>query len=448
MATAAAAPQSPAADVRIRLGAIEPQDAVAVFAERGLLRPTFRWQDMWHEEHARAFTVAGMQRMDILQLFRSNLEEAVRTGLNPQVFRDRMRAALQKEGWWGDVRVTDPKTGEQRITRFNEARLQLIYDTNLRMSHSAGRWAAIQRTKKLFPYIVYRTMRDEKVRASHRPWDGVVLPVDHPWWHTHWPPNGWRCRCVGYPVSAKDLERMRAAGLPVQTEPPEVQWTEYVNPHTGEVQRVPAGIDPGFAYNPGRVRDAQQFQQVLGKAAKAEPTVGSRVVREAIDRHPALVRASTEEFAQWARQVVASKETTGDVRPIGALHVAAIEALQRQDRAVKSALVVAIDKRVWHAVRDAKVEDRKLTREAVEELPQLIAHVDAILVERQRGAVLYVKAVRDGTRKAVKVVVTLNYELKFRRSLVATNVADTVTIMDPQALRDPVLYELVWGAIP
>jgi SPP1 gp7 family putative phage head morphogenesis protein len=431
-----------------RLGAITPQAAVQAFEARGLLQPTFNWQDVYGAEHRRAFAVAGVTRLDILGEFQRALLDAQQKGVNPIDFRRHMQAYLQSKGFWGDVPIKDPATGRERTTRFNQARLQLIYDVNMRQSYAAGQWQAIERTKKQFPFIVYRTMRDERVRASHRGWDSVALPVDHPFWRTHFPPNGWRCRCVAFAVAQKDLDRMRAAGLPVKTDPPEVQWKDYVNPHTGEVRRVPVGIDPGFEHNARTGRDAGLMTSTLAKAAQAEPTVAARVVREAIDSHPGLLQAKAAEFAPWAREAVDGKRNTGDVRAIGALHVAAVSALQRMNRPVQSALVVASDNRVRHAVRDAKAPERKAAMEAVESLPEIIARPDAVLVERERGGVLYIRVLREQPGSVAKVVVTLGYELKFRRSLVQGNALDTVTIMNAQALKDTLQYELVWGALP
>ncbi|NTV80668.1 MAG: hypothetical protein HGA24_04505, partial [Candidatus Aminicenantes bacterium] len=37
---------------------------------------------------------------------------------------------------------------------------------------------------------------DGVTRPLHRAWNGTILPVDHAWWKTHFPPNGWRCRCT------------------------------------------------------------------------------------------------------------------------------------------------------------------------------------------------------------------------------------------------------------
>ena len=58
----------------LRLGVIEPADAVRNFDERQLLLPSFRWQDVWQEEHQRAFAVAGVMREDVLAIFRDGLE--------------------------------------------------------------------------------------------------------------------------------------------------------------------------------------------------------------------------------------------------------------------------------------------------------------------------------------------------------------------------------------
>lgn len=240
----------------LRLGAAEPRDALAAFVARALLAPSFNWWDVWQDEHAAAFMVSGIAEQSVLQVVRDAVNDTLRTGASLRDFADALEPALVRAGWWGDVAITDPTTGEQRVTRFDRARLELILDTNLRQSNAAGRWQAAVRNQRRKPFLLYRTMRDERVRVSHRAWEGVALPIDHPWWATHYPPNGWRCRCHAVAVSARDLDRYRAEGFQIRTEAPPVQTLRYEDRRTGEVREVPAGIDPGFAYNPGQARMA------------------------------------------------------------------------------------------------------------------------------------------------------------------------------------------------
>ena len=207
--------------------------------------------------------VAGIAELDVLQVVRGQVEETLRTGGSFADFAKSLQPALQAKGWWGDVAITDPATGEQRITRFDDNRLRLILDTNLRTSNAAGRWQAAQRSKARRPYLLYRSMRDEHVRPSHAAWDGIALPVDHPWWATHYPPNGWRCRCFAISMSERDLQRYRDDGFDIKTEAPPVQMVRYLDKRTGLEAEVPAGIDPGFAYNPGQARTGE-----LGKLAR------------------------------------------------------------------------------------------------------------------------------------------------------------------------------------
>src|SRR5574337_208745 len=240
-----------------RLGTAEPKDAIDAFLARALLEPTFNWWDVWQDEHAAAFMVSGIAEHDVLQVVRDLVEQTLRTGGSFNDFADELKPALVANGWWGDVAITDPATGEQRITRFDDARLKLILDTNLRQSYAAGRWRAAQRSKRRRPYLMYRTMRDERVRISHRAWDGIALPVDDPFWATHYPPNGWRCRCRAISMSEEDLARYVADGFALKREAPPVEMVQYTDKRTGQTANVPAGIDPGFAYNPGQARLAQ-----------------------------------------------------------------------------------------------------------------------------------------------------------------------------------------------
>lgn len=234
------------------LGVVEPVEAVEAFQARQLLEITFSWQDLWNEEHTRAFTVSRLTSERLLEFMRDELGKAVSNGTRLEDFRKAVMPRLISAGWWGKRTVVDTATGEKVNTTFDPSRLELIYSVNTRQSYAAGRWARIERTKDRFPFIMYRTMRDERVRLSHRPWDGLVLPVDHKFWETHFPPNGWRCRCTAFAVDERTIERYRRQGFAIKTTAPREEWVTFTNRRTGEVSKVPRGVDPGFAYNAGR----------------------------------------------------------------------------------------------------------------------------------------------------------------------------------------------------
>ncbi|CDP54060.1 Phage (Mu-like) virion morphogenesis protein [Devosia sp. DBB001] len=84
---------------------------------------------------------------------------------------------------------------------------QLIFRVNTSNAQNAGRWEQSQRLKRSRPYLRYVTVGDHRVRPHHREWHGVILPIDHPFWTTHYPPNGFLCRCHVQSVSDRDLER-------------------------------------------------------------------------------------------------------------------------------------------------------------------------------------------------------------------------------------------------
>lgn len=242
----------PKAGVDVQLGIVSPQDAIARFQQKDLLLPSFRWQDIWQQEHARGVASSGVMRYDVLQLVSDELGISLAQSTSGDAFVTSLREKLIAKGFWGDVTVTEPVTKERRVTEFNDARLRLIHNVNLRQAHNAGNWDKAQKNKKYFPFLRYVTMRDEKVREQHRAWDGVVAEVDDPWWDTHMPMNGWQCRCQIELLSARQVDKLRAAGKRVKPPPndPLVTWADPRDP--SRTLSVPRGVDPAFAYNVGK----------------------------------------------------------------------------------------------------------------------------------------------------------------------------------------------------
>lgn len=103
-------------------------------------------------------------------------------------------------------------------------------------------WSRCSSTK----YALYRHGDSEHPRELHLKWNNSVLPVDHPWWNTHSPSNGYGCKCKKFLLSAADLKQR---GLEVGKAPDDGDY-EWVDKATGELHKIPRGIDPGFDYRP------------------------------------------------------------------------------------------------------------------------------------------------------------------------------------------------------
>lgn len=242
----------PAPPPWVKLTTLSPQEAYDWFRAKQVV-PSFRWTDVWAQEHASASTVAGLLREDLLALIHDKIGQAIEDGRDAAWFEKELTPTLIASGWWGKKEITDPTTGEVRNAQLGSpARLQLIYDVNLRTAHAAGRWQRAERTKRTAPYMLYRTMGDDRVRAAHAEWDWVALPIDDPFWHTHYPPNGYRCRCIATSISEAGIQDLIAAGKRIKRKAP--KQTFDVFERDGERIKVPHGIDPGFDYNVGQAR--------------------------------------------------------------------------------------------------------------------------------------------------------------------------------------------------
>jgi hypothetical protein len=119
----------------------------------------------------------------------------------------------------------------------------------MRMAYQAGRWERMERNAAAFPYVRYISAGDGRVRPQHQSWHGTIRPIGDPWWDTHYPPCGWSCRCTAVPVNDRMMARR---GWSVTERPAAFLPERYVNPRTGEVTQIEAGISPGFNYNVGK----------------------------------------------------------------------------------------------------------------------------------------------------------------------------------------------------
>lgn len=233
---------------------LAPEEAIRWFRQKGLA-PRFDWRDLYAAQHAKAFTVAKATQLDVLADLYQGVSDAIAKGHSLGEFKKTLRPLLQQKGWWGEEEMADPTTGEIRTVQLGSARrLQIIYDTNLRTAHAAAQWDRIKRTSQTRPWLRYVAIeKDGRTRQAHLNWHNTILPFDHPWWKTHYPPNGWGCRCKVLQLSDRDLQRY---GFTPSKDAPETRYKVWKDDRNGITRKVPVGIDPGFDYNVGEARNA------------------------------------------------------------------------------------------------------------------------------------------------------------------------------------------------
>lgn len=81
--------------------------------------------------------------------------------------------------------------------------LDNVFRTNIQNAYGHGRWQQQQRNKDKRPYLMYSAINDTRVRPDHLKLDRIVLPIDHPFWLTHYPPIFFRCRCTVIALTEK-----------------------------------------------------------------------------------------------------------------------------------------------------------------------------------------------------------------------------------------------------
>lgn len=63
---------------------------------------------------------------------------------------------------------------------------------NVQVAYNRGRWTQQQQSSSI-THLMYLTREDGKVRPTHAAINRIVLPKGHPFWRTHYPPNGFNC---------------------------------------------------------------------------------------------------------------------------------------------------------------------------------------------------------------------------------------------------------------
>jgi hypothetical protein len=192
---------------------------------------------------------AGAIKAALLEDLRGAVQQAIDGKLTLKDFREQFDQIVDKHGW-------AYKGGRNWRSR-------LIWDTNITTSYQAGRWQQFREGGAEYLRYVHAD-GVMNPRPLHLAWNGRTLPIDHEFWKTHYPPNGWRCHC----------RAVRAYRDEVTDEP---EGWRTLDPKTG----APVGIDKGWDYNVGE-SSLEKGHEILEQALVRLPLSIAEAIRAEI----------------------------------------------------------------------------------------------------------------------------------------------------------------------
>lgn len=399
------------ADLAYAIG-LPPKDALDYLAQRGHnLTTGLRWQDVWQQAHARAFTVAGVMKADVLGDIHASLVDARTKGLGFTDWEKSIVPTLEKKGWFastGQRLIADASTGELLGKKLTPARMRLIYDQNMQTAYMAGRYTQMKSNAEFRPWWQYTAVMDGKTRPAHRALHGRTFRHDDPFWDFFYPPNGFRCRCSVRAFGDADIA---ARNIPTSSSKGRLDTVQKPIDKAGNataavarykpVDGKPVTVDVGFNYSPGKWAwhsDRSIRQAVIDRVPKEKVLP---ILKDVATQH-----ARIADYQNWVRQVIDGDQAFGTAKVIG--YMAVTDELFLADRGHKIADgAITLEDRLISGRKADRHEAKgdALTREEWLMLPTLLSRPAAVLYQVDRGTLLYVMEALDASGRKIKIAV-------------------------------------------
>lgn len=382
------------------------------------------------EQRTNAFTVSGLMDLDQIKEVYRSFEKVLAEGMSFGQWKSGLAHIWEDRGW----------TGKKAW------RLDNVFRTNAQTAYAVGRHEQMMGSAAARPYWRYIATQDSRTRPTHMGMHGLVFHYKNGFWETHYPPNGYRCRCTVQTLSKRQVEKL---GYEIQDETPDM--VKYKDPETGAYQEVRLYPDKGFETNPATdhykpdlskypARFRQAFLERLikhnpdGLAAAAWLKRLKKYVQEddLADMQTLLAAkagAGIKGYKSWVEEALGKGRESGEIHAVGNLPSKVLRALEKQPR---MALTVIDDTAVLHMAREAKTaRGAALTAEEIGAIPEQFKSADWY-VDTQDPAVL-MTWVRTGTLWA-KVVIRLDRQVG---KGLANQIVSGGVVLEKNITRDP-----------
>jgi hypothetical protein len=254
------------ADVKHAIG-LEPVDAVRYLQGKGAA-VTGNWSEWLDGQHAHAFTVANVAKLDVVSDIQASLADALKNGKTLEQWRKDLIPTLQAKGWWRREGTAEQLQAAGRVNTatgeiakgLTPQRLQLIYETNMQGAYGAGRYQQMVAQASRRPIWQWISLQyGPNRRPMHLALHNRVFRYDDGLFKSTWAPCGYGCKCRMRNYSEREAAQR---GLVVQSTEGKLSQVEVplrdgskarVTRYTDASLAAPGYFqpDPGFG-NPAR----------------------------------------------------------------------------------------------------------------------------------------------------------------------------------------------------
>ena len=376
------------------------QEPTAVYEYLRSKKPEahFDYDEIVHDAHKKAFTVAKMMNLDLLKDTQASLAKAFKEGIGFDEWKNSVKPMLAKKGWLGNIKVKDPKTGKEKEIYVGKRRLRTIFNTNMRTAYAKARYES--QMQSLGEYFRYTAVLDSRTREAHRKLHGKTLPKTDKFWDTNYPPNGWGCRCKVQVLT--EAECVARGIVPL-----------------ADGSFLPQVAEKDFRYNPGKVDKTDEIlKDKQNKALGAiTSTLAKKNLKQTLENfeHERDIYVWQKSLDDMVGAVVGGKiikDKIYQVAQVGELKQSIKKNLKIIDVEPKASSIAVYQNTISHITRDSKPKGKEPNIDEIKAVVGVFDEAKRVFYDKKDNVLLYFYNSLQNDNMVNYAVIRLDYTLK------------------------------------
>ena len=358
----------------------------------------FDYDEIVHDAHKKAFTVAKMMNLDLLKDMQASLAKAFKEGVGFDEWKKNVKPMLAKKGWLGNIKVKDPKTGEEKEIYVGNRRLRTIFNTNMRTAYAKARYES--QMQSLGEYFRYTAVLDSRTREAHRKLHGKTLPKTDKFWDTNYPPNGWGCRCKVQVLT--EAECIAKGIVPL-----------------ADGSFLPQAAEKDFRYNPGKVDKTDEI--LKDKQNKALDAITSSIAKKNLKQtlenfeHERDIYVWQKSLDDMVNAVIGGKiikDKIYQVAQVGELKQSIKKNLKIIDVEPKASSIAVYQNTISHITRDSKPKGKEPNIDEIKAVVGVFDEAKRVFYDKKDNVLIYFYNSLQKDNMVNYAVIRLDYTLK------------------------------------